>query len=51
MGDLTNCIFSIRLQKNIGFALIERGCHVGDRVESLVAGQRQPGVLTELPFI
>jgi aminomethyltransferase len=51
VGDLTNCIFSIRLQKNIGFALIDRGCNVGDRVESLVAGQRQPGVLTELPFI
>jgi aminomethyltransferase len=51
VGDLTNCIFSIRLQKNIGFALIDRGCAVGDRVESLVAGQRQPGVLTELPFI
>ena len=51
VGDLTNCIFSIRLQKNIGFALIERGCGVGDRVESLVAGQHQPGLLTELPFI
>ena len=50
VGDLTNCVFSIRLQKNIGFALIARHCGVGDRVEALVGGKLEPGVLTELPF-
>jgi aminomethyltransferase len=51
VGHLTNCIFSIRLQKNIGFALIAVDCVAGDRVQSLVGGQRQPGQLTELPFL
>ena len=30
VGDLTNCIFSYRLKKNIGFALIDRSCAIGD---------------------
>ena len=51
VGDLTNCIFSYRLKKNIGFALIDRACAAGARVEAQVGGLRQPGTLTELPFI
>ena len=51
VGDLTNCIFSIRVQKNLGFALISRDCMVGDRVQALVGGVMQSGVLTELPFV
>ncbi|MEY4779785.1 MAG: hypothetical protein RLZZ607_1098 [Pseudomonadota bacterium] len=51
VGDLTNCIFSIRVQKNLGFALISRDCVVGDRVHSMVGGVMQSGVLTELPFV
>jgi aminomethyltransferase len=51
VGDLTNCIFSIRVQKNLGFALISRNCVVGDRVHSMVGGGMQSGVLTELPFV
>ncbi len=51
VGDLTNCIFSIRVQKNLGFALISRECVVGDRVQALVGGVMQSGVLTELPFV
>jgi glycine cleavage system aminomethyltransferase T len=51
VGDLTNCVFSIRVQKNLGFALISRDCRVGDRVEALVNGKMEPGVLTELPFL
>lgn len=51
VGDLTNCIFSIRMQKNLGFALISRHCAVGDRVEAMVGGVMLAGVLTELPFV
>jgi aminomethyltransferase len=51
VGDLTNCIFSYRLQKNIGFALIDRACAIGDSVEAQVAGVMQPGKLTDLPFL
>lgn len=51
VGDLSNCIFSYRLKKNIGFALVDRSCSTGDRVESLVGGIMQPGQLTELPFL
>jgi aminomethyltransferase len=51
VGDLTNCIFSYRLRKNIGFALLSRECRVGDRIEARIAGTLQPGTLTELPFI
>ncbi len=51
VGDLTNCIFSIRVQKNLGFALISRNCAVGDRVEAMVGGVMLAGVLTELPFV
>ena len=51
VGDLTNCIFSIRVQKNLGFALISRHCAVGDRVEAMVGGVMLAGVLTELPFV
>jgi glycine cleavage system aminomethyltransferase T len=51
VGDLTNCVFSIRMQKNLGFALISRSCAVGDRVQALVNGVMEPGTLTELPFL
>ena len=51
VGDLTNCIFSIRVQKNLGFALISRDCAVGDRVQAMVGGVMQSGDLTELPFV
>jgi aminomethyltransferase len=50
VGDLTNCVFSIGKQKNLGFALISRNCGLGDRVEAYVNGKMEPGVLTELPF-
>jgi glycine cleavage system aminomethyltransferase T len=51
VGDLTNCCFSIRMQKNLGFALIARSCSVGDRVEARVNGRMEPGVLTDMPFL
>jgi glycine cleavage system aminomethyltransferase T len=51
VGDLTNCIFSYRMQKNIGFALIDAACAIGDRVEAQIGGVMQPGKLTDLPFL
>jgi aminomethyltransferase len=51
VGDLTNCIFSYRLKKNIGFALIDSTCAIGDVVQAQVAGALQPGKLTDLPFL
>ncbi len=51
VGDLTNCIFSYRLQKNIGFALITRECLAGDAVEAVVGNVPIAGRLCELPFV
>jgi glycine cleavage system aminomethyltransferase T len=51
VGDLTNRAFSIRMQKNLGFALIRRTCNIGDRIEVLIGGKMEPGYLTDLPFI
>jgi glycine cleavage system aminomethyltransferase T len=51
VGDLTNCVFSYRLKKNIGFALIDSACAIGDHVEAQIGGVPQPGRLTDLPFI
>lgn len=52
VGDLTNCVWSMRLQKNIGFALIARDCQAGDDIRVLMDGGEQiGGELTELPFI
>ncbi len=51
LGELTNCTWSYRLGKNIGFALISTECNAGDAVEVSSHGQRIPGRLTSLPFI
>ena len=51
VGDLTNCIFSYRLKKNIGFALIETTCAIGDRVEARIGDAVHPAKLTDLPFL
>jgi glycine cleavage system aminomethyltransferase T len=51
VGDLTNSVFSYRLQKNIGFTLISRDCVIGDRIEVQIGGQLRPGTLTDLPFL
>ncbi len=51
VGDLTNCVFSIRVQKNLGFALIASECKVGDRVRVQVNGKMEPATLVELPFV
>ncbi len=51
VGDLTNCTWSYRLQKNIGFALISTDCAAGDQVEVMKEGHALVGTLQELPFL
>lgn len=51
LGDLTNCTWSYRLKKNIGFALVSVECRPGEPVEVLIDGQWIRGTLTELPFV
>ena len=51
VGDLTNCAWSYRLKKNIGFALISRDCVAGQTVEVVKDGKPITGTLQELPFI
>ena len=51
VGDLTNCVWSWRLKKNIGFALISTDCAAGDAVEVVKEERTLTGSLTELPFI
>lgn len=50
VGVLTNCVWSYRLRRNIGFALISISCRAGERVEVVKEGC-SGGVLRELPFI
>jgi len=51
VGDLTNCTWSYRLKKNIGFALISKDCGPGDAVGVSRDGKTIPAKLTGLPFI
>jgi aminomethyltransferase len=51
VGHMTNCVWSYRLKRNIGFALISTRCNVGDEVEVVKEGHSIPAVLKALPFI
>lgn len=51
VGDMTNGVWSRRLKRNIGFALISRRMAAGDRVEVQKDGRRIPAKLIELPFL
>lgn len=51
VGDMTNGVWSRRLKRNIGFALISCKFSPGDAVEVLKDGRRVPASLTELPFL
>ena len=51
VGDLTNCVWSYRLKRNIGFALVAAGCAIGDKVRVHKEGQRFDATLVALPFI
>ncbi len=50
IGDMTNGVFSRKLKRNIGFALVSCKHMAGDRVEVLKDGQKIVGQLTNLPF-
>lgn len=51
VGDMTNCVWSYRLKKNIGFALVSIDCKAGDNVTVSKLGETIAGQLAELPFI
>lgn len=51
VGDMTNGIWSRRLNCNIGFALISRECKVGQSVTVDRQGKQVSGELCKLPFI
>jgi glycine cleavage system aminomethyltransferase T len=51
VGSLTNCVWSYRLKKNIGFALISSRCRAGAQIDILKEGRTLRGMLTELPFL
>ena len=50
VGDLTNCVWSPRLKRNIGFALISTQCQPGERVEIRKEGRSVAATLQQLPF-
>ncbi len=51
IGAMTNCVWSFRLQKNIGYALIERSASPGETVEIVRASGLVEAALVELPFL
>jgi aminomethyltransferase len=52
VGDMTNCVWSPRMEKNIGYALISRSCMVGDKVTLSRSGGRMVAArLVEMPFL
>ena len=50
IGDMTNNVWSRRLKRNIGFALVSREFNEGDRVDMCSGGQIYSGELCDLPF-
>lgn len=51
VGDMTNCVWSPRMQANIGYALISVMAQSGDRVEVVRPGGTVTARLVELPFL
>ncbi len=51
VGAMTNCVWSYRLHRNIGFALVSVAAQAGDEVEVVKDGRRIGGKLTTLPFL
>lgn len=51
VGDLTNCVWSYRLKRNIGFGLLNTDCVPGDAVTVVTGAQSAAGRLVELPFV
>ena len=51
IGDMTTCVWSYRMKKNIGFALVATSAKPGDRVVVKRAAGAVEGTLCELPFL
>ncbi len=51
IGDLTNNVWSRRLEQNIGFALVSTKSQPGDEVRVNLEGKSIKGKLVELPFL
>ena len=51
IGDMTCGIWSKKLKKNIGFALVKRNVSSKDKVSVLKNNQMIPSSITELPFV
>ena len=52
VGDMTNCVWSPRMQKNIGYALISRSCMIGETVTLRRAdGRHVQASLVDIPFL
>ena len=51
VGDLTNCVWSMRLGKNIGFALVSTSALPGESVTVMQAAGPVQGTLCDLPFL
>lgn len=51
VGHMTNGVWSRRLEKTIGFALVSTACNPGDRVTVLKEDAKIDATLTTLPFL
>ena len=51
MGDLTNCAWSYRLKRNIGFGLVSSDLAPGQKVSVIKDGAAVDASLCALPFI
>lgn len=51
IGDMTNVVYSWRLQRTIGFGLVSSAYGVGDWVWVTIDGARQSCMLCDIPFV
>lgn len=51
IGDMTTCVWSYRMEKNIGFALVSVAAQSGDHVEVRLGSGLVQGTLCDLPFL
>ena len=51
VGSMTICVFSPRMKKNIGYALVDRAVTPGAQVQVHRPGGPVAGVVQELPFL
>jgi glycine cleavage system aminomethyltransferase T len=51
IGSMTNIIWSFRLKKTIGFALVSSAAKPGNKVTVMRHGKAEAATLCDLPFI